>query len=234
MQYLDKLEQEQNAYAEYGTHCHSILERWAKGELMSFELADVYTAEYDQAVKHYFPPFPTGLAGKYYDEGLAYFRNFDGFGDRYEILAVEERFEIAIRGNIFVGIADMILRDKASGEIIVIDHKSKSMQSLMKDLKANKRQLYLYAAYVKEKYGVFPTLLRFNMFRYGKWVDEPFSMEAYEEMLDWTEETIRNIRAERDWAVSSSGYFCKFICSVRDHCPIGNEIIHSKERSYPT
>ena len=33
---------ENNAYAEYGTHCHSILERWAKGELMAFELAEAY------------------------------------------------------------------------------------------------------------------------------------------------------------------------------------------------
>ena len=36
---------------------------------MSFELADVYAAEYDEAVKEYFPPFPRGLASKYYEEG---------------------------------------------------------------------------------------------------------------------------------------------------------------------
>ncbi|MBR1685372.1 MAG: PD-(D/E)XK nuclease family protein, partial [Clostridia bacterium] len=37
LQYIDRVPQEQNAYAEYGTHCHSLLERWAKGDLMSFE-----------------------------------------------------------------------------------------------------------------------------------------------------------------------------------------------------
>ena len=42
LQYIDKVPQEQNSFAEYGTHCHSLLERWAKGELMSFELADAY------------------------------------------------------------------------------------------------------------------------------------------------------------------------------------------------
>ena len=47
---------------------------------MSFELSDAYEAEYDEAVKHYFPPFPKGMAGQYYDEGLQYFRSFDGFG----------------------------------------------------------------------------------------------------------------------------------------------------------
>ncbi len=229
LQYIDKVPLEQNAYAEYGTHCHSVLERWAKGELMSFELADVYTAEYDQAVKHYFSPFPRGLAGKYYDEGLAYFDGFDGFGDQ-EILSVEDKFEIDIRGNRFVGIADLILRDRNTGAISVIDHKSKSMNSLKKALFENTRQLYTYAAYVKERFGVFPDLLRFNMFRYGVFIDEPFSMERYNETMDWIERTIEGIRAEKDWQVSSSGYFCKFICSVRDHCPIGNEIIHSGNR----
>ena len=58
-------------------------------------------------------------------------------------------------------------------------------------------------------------------------------MERYEETLDWIERTIQAIKAEREWRVSSSGYFCRFICSVRDHCPIANEIIHARERSHP-
>ena len=199
---------------------------------MSFELADVYTAEYDEAVKEYFPPFPRGLAGKYYEEGLQYFSTFDGFGD-CEILSAEDKFELNIRGNRFIGIADLVLRDKTSGAISVIDHKSKSMPSLKKKLFENTRQLYTYAFYVKERFGVYPDLLRFNMFRYNTFIDEPFSMERYEETLDWIVRTIQTIRAEREWRVSSSGYFCRFICSVRDHCPVANEIIHARERSQP-
>ena len=227
------MQQEQNAYAEYGSLCHSILERWARGELMSFELADTYVAEYDAAVKHYFPPFPTGLVGKYFDEGLTYFNAFDGFGEHNNILAVEDKFEIDIRGNRFVGIADLVLQDRDTGEITIIDHKSKSLKSLKDKLFENTRQLYTYAAYVKERFGVFPTMLRFNMFRYGLNVDEPFSMERYDEAMDWIERTITRIKADTDWLVSSSGYFCRFICSTRNHCPIADEIIHAKERCYP-
>ena len=58
-------------------------------------------------------------------------------------------------------------------------------------------------------------------------------LSEYEETLDWIERTIQAIKAEREWRVSSSGYFCRFICSVRDHCPIANEIIHARERSQP-
>lgn len=194
---------------------------------MSFELADAYCAEYDAAVPHFFPPFPKGLAGRYYDEGLSYFSAFDGFGENYEILSVEDRFEMNLRGNRFVGIADLILRDRNTGEIAVIDHKSKSLKSLAKDLHANKRQLYLYAAYVKEKYGEFPSLLRFNMLRYGENVDEAFDAAAYAEMLDWTEQTIEIIRGTQDWRVNESGYFCRWICSVRGFCPVGETIMNS-------
>ncbi len=195
---------------------------------MSFELADAYEAEYDEAVKHYFPPFPKGLAGRYYDEGLQYFRSFDGFGGDMEILSVEDKFELDIRGNRFVGIADLVLRDRNTGDITVIDHKSKSMNSMKKTQYENTRQLYTYAAYVKERFGAFPTLLRFNMFRYGVNIDEPFSMKRYEETMDWIERTIAEIRAEKEWKVSSSGYFCRFICSTRLYCPIAGEIMNAK------
>ena len=207
--------------------CHSLMERWAKGELMSFELADAYEAEYDEAIKHYFPPFPKGMAEQYYDEGLQYFQSFDGFGDDKKILSVEDKFELDIRGNRFVGIADLVLQDRKTGDIIVIDHKSKSMNSMKKSQYENTRQLYTYAAYVKERFGEFPTLLRFNMFRYGENIDEPFAMERYEETMDWIERTIAQIKAEREWRVSSSGYFCRFICSTRLHCPVGEEIMNA-------
>lgn len=88
--------------------------------MTSFELADVYTAEYDEAVKEYFPPFPRGLAGKNYEEGLQRFKSFDDLGDHSDILSAEDKLGLDIRGNRFVGITDMIT---------VIAHKSKSMQS---------------------------------------------------------------------------------------------------------
>lgn len=227
---MDRIPQEQNAYAEYGILCHSLLERWANGDLMSFELADAYSSEYDAAVLHDFPPFPKGLAGKYYDEGLQYFSTFDGFGEEWEVLSVEDKFETDLRGNRFVGVADLILRNKNTGKMAVIDHKSKSMKSLAKSLHANKRQLYLYATHVKEKYGEFPSLLRFNMFRYGENVDEPFNAAAYEEMLNWTEQTIKSVHQTEDWRVNESGYFCRWICSVRNFCPIGETIMNSGRR----
>lgn len=55
-----------------------------------------------------FPPFPKGMAEKYYLAGKEYFASFAGFGDNYEVLSAEEKFELNIGGNLFVGIADLV------------------------------------------------------------------------------------------------------------------------------
>lgn len=47
LQYIDRVSNENNAFAEYGTHCHEILEKWAKGELPDFLMASEYEEGYD-------------------------------------------------------------------------------------------------------------------------------------------------------------------------------------------
>lgn len=154
---------------------------------------DTFRDGFDRTVLSPFPPYPRGLGQKYYDAGIRYFSSFDGFGDQYEILSVEDKFETRIRGHAFAGIADLILRDRDSGELTVVDHKTASLSTMNKDLSRKKRQLYVYAAHVKEKFGVYPACLRFNMLREGAFIDEPFNMVAYNETGDWIDETIRAI-----------------------------------------
>lgn len=186
-----------------------------------FELADAYAAGYDRNILAPFPPFPRALGQKYYEAGLSYFNTFEGFGDEFEVLAVEERFELDIAGHPFVGIADLVLRDKDSGGITVIDHKSTSMTSMKKKLASKKRQLYLYAEYVRQQFGEDPAMLRFNLFRDGAWIDEPFQPEKKAETLRWVQDTIASIQADTQWKVSTSDYFCRYICGVSPHCGLG-------------
>lgn len=225
LQYLDRVPNENNAFAEYGTHCHEILEKWAKGALPDFLMASAYEEGYDQALQHSFPPFPKGMPQKYFDAGLHYFESFEGFGDQYDVLTVEEKFRIPIGGHPFVGIADLVLQNRETGEIEVIDHKSKSMSSMKKELATYRKQLYLYAAFVKERFGVFPAKLRFNMFRDGVFIDEPFSLAEYEAAMRWVVDTIDQIFLERDWEPHQDGYFCRWICGVLGSCPLREKIL---------
>lgn len=230
LQYIDKVPQDGNFYSDYGTYAHELLEQYAKDQIPVFALAEAYEEGYHEAVTHRPPPFPKGLAEKYYDAGLAYFESFDGFGDEWEIAiidgkpAVECRFEIKIGGYPFVGVADLILRHKQTGEYMVIDHKSKSKNSMNKEISIYRRQLYIYAAFVKEKLGVFPTKLCFNMFKEGYLIEESFSQESYNEAIQWVVDTIESIFFESEWLVTESSYFCNFICGVSRFCPASDAI----------
>lgn len=232
LQYIDKVPQDGNYFSDYGTWAHTLLEQYAKDKIPCFALAEAYQDGYDENITHKPPPFPKGMADKYYQAGLEYFENFDGFGDEWEIAvidgepAVECRFEISIGGYPFVGVADLVLRHKETGDIMVVDHKSKSKNSMNKELATYRRQLYVYAAFIKEKLGVFPKILRFNMFKEGYFIDEVFNEEAYEETMNWIVDTIESILLETNWKVSGSNYFCRYICSVLDYCPARNAILY--------
>lgn len=188
-------------------------------------LAEEYITGYRNAIRHPFPPYPYGLYDKYYAAGLKYFATFEGFGDEWEILASEERFEIDIGGNKVVGIIDLVLMNRETHEIMVVDHKSKSKSSMTKELNLYRRQLYLYAIYVKEKWGVCPTILRFNMFKDGYVIDEAFDPAALEETRVWVLDTIAKIRADEEWKVKGSSYFCRWICPVLEDCPARDAIL---------
>jgi len=226
LHYLDGIKGDNNAFALYGSLCHSLLEDYEKGNIPSFALAEEYESRYDGSITAPWPPFPKGMAQKYYEQGLQYFESFDGFGDQYEIISVEEKFELNIEGYPLVGLADLVLRDKETGEITVIDHKSKSSSTMQKDLPTYRRQLYIYAAYVKEKFGVYPKYLKFNLFRENEWVTEEFDLNMLNETMKWVVETIENILFETDWKVSCSSYFCRFVCSVFDHCPAKEAVLN--------
>lgn len=232
LQYLDRVPQDGNYFSDYGTWAHTLLEQYAKDQIPCYALAEAYEDGYDEAVTHKPPPFPKGMAEKYYQAGLDYFESFEGFGDEWEIAvvdgepAVECKFEISIGGYPFVGIVDLILRHKETGAIRVVDHKSKSKNSMNKEIDTYRKQLYVYAAYVKEKFGIFPEILSFNMFKEGYFIDEIFNIDAYNETMEWIVDTIESIFLESDWKVSGSGYFCRFICSVLDYCPAKNAILY--------
>lgn len=228
LQYLDEAPQEDNAFSEYGTLCHSLLEEYAKGQLFKEQLAEEYTKRYYDVVTHSFPPYPKGYAAKAYDEAYNYFVGFSGFGEEYEILATEEKFELNIGGYIFVGIEDLLLREIYTGDITVMDHKTKSANSMKKEFDTYKKQLYVYARYVKERYGVFPKYMAFNMIKTGEILKVEFNEDEYNETMAWIVNTIEAAILEFDWAVSSSPFFCQYICGVRKSCPAYDAITYKK------
>ena len=61
---------------------------------------------------------------------MDYLDNIDLDLDSYEILGVEKKVEFELFGKRFVGYIDLLLRDKQTDEIIIVDHKSASIKIL--------------------------------------------------------------------------------------------------------
>lgn len=207
-----------NAFSDYGTFAHSLLERWAKGELAPWELQIEWESGYDAAVTHPFPPFMKNYDSKAKALGSAYFASFNGFPG-YDIISSERRFTVPIGPYEFDGIADLVLRNQADGSLMVIDHKTKGASSMKKDIKLYRKQLYIYAHYVKQEYGEYPKTLAFNMIKTGELISEPFSMERMNETTDWVVSTIDAICTDTEFLPNPDAFHCQFLCDVRAQCP---------------
>jgi transcription initiation factor IIE alpha subunit len=127
LQYIECKPQYDNCFAQFGTLCHSVLEKYATGELEIYELVDDYMNRFDTEVNQPFPPNKyVDLREKYYNQGHDYFESFAGFDD-YKLLDIEKRFEINMFDKFtFTGVIDLVVND-ADGNLIIIDHKSKTI-----------------------------------------------------------------------------------------------------------
>lgn len=228
---------EDNAFNLYGSFVHELLEKFSKGELASWDLLDKYVDEFDIQVNKEFPPNAfADLHDSYYNDGYAFLEGFEGFDDEYETLGVEQPFVVDFGDFKLRGFIDLILRDKKTGGIVVLDWKSKSKFASKKEQSEYARQPYLYSKYIYETYGVWPEKLRFYMFRKDTIVDIPFSMAGYEEAVTWARTQVQKIESKikdddgwpyRDDIREKDGqlnFFCNFICGYRNSCQYAKEV----------
>ena len=218
--YIKREQKENNAFAQYGGFVHEILEKYAKGELEIFDLIKYYDDRYPFYVTK---PFPynryVDLGEKYFEDGLRFFKNFQGL-DEYEILGVEQKFQQVIKDDyILTGFIDLILKDK-QGNLILHDWKSKNKFSSQKEKTKYARQLYLYSIYIKEKYGKYPDIMQFGMFRSDKTEKIEFSIEDFYEAFDWMDATVEEIRLCEDFDENTDYYFCNNLCDFRNICEL--------------
>ena len=223
--YNEKIEGEGNGFADCGSLVHSILERYFKGELLQFELVDTFINEFEEAVPEgIFITFESGfkkdMTEKYKEQCISYLESFSGFDD-LEVISAEEKFDILVAINnkkiIFNGFIDAIAKDK-NGDFYIIDHKSKANWKNKDELKKYTRQLYVYALYVKYKYGKYPKELWFNMFRANKIEKIKFSNEDFLESLNWISNTVEIIENEQFFEKKIDDFYCNNLCNYRNIC----------------
>lgn len=228
LHYIAGEESAPNAYSQFGTLVHETLEKFLKGELDIFNVAQYYQDNYSDYVTCDFPPNKyVDLGQKAYDDGEQYFLNLNFDFDRYEILGVEKEVKFNVGGYPFKGFIDALYRDKETGDIIILDHKTSSFKYLKNGgiSKSNqehfqqfRRQELLYAIPIIEEYGKVD-YLSWNMIRDQKEIKIPFNHDEFLETQEWAVKTIKQIEEELLWAPdNSNGYFCHVLCDIRDKC----------------
>lgn len=213
LKYVEDVPDKPNAFAQHGSFVHKILERYFKGELIEFELADIFESEYEDNVTERFPFF--NMYKSYYDKTLEYLQNFDGI--KGKVIGVEQEVESVIGGYKFIGYIDLVMKDDKG--IFIVDHKSHSEFKSKKERAEYYRQLYLYARCIKDKYGEFPYKLVFNRFRIlEKPLDEEiFNEDDYKSATSWFGTSIDKIFSETNWDCNINKFFCDSLCGL-DEC----------------
>lgn len=222
--YIDNEERESNFFAEYGSFCHEILEKYWKRELKQDDLQYYYIENYYKNVVTQPPVFPRGMALNFYNSGLEFFTNIDMNIDDYDVLLLEDKIISEIGGVNLIVKPDLVVRNKKSGKVYLLDYKtSKPMRKEKwdkKKLAEYEKQLQLYAHFITEKTGIKIDKILLLFIRLGKTHTFAISQEKTQEVLDWFVNTVQAIKIENDFiADPSSKFFCSQLCSVRSACP---------------
>lgn len=224
--YIDCEPKCSNAFAEYGSCCHKILEEYEKGELDLFDLSTEYEKRFQDEITTDFPHNKyADLRQLYYEKGQKYFDEIDLPLDEMEILGVEEKVNFTIDDKPFIGFIDLRYKDK-NGNVIFMDHKSANIKfnknnsvskSYQEKMQMYKRQQYLYTIPFIEA-GEKVDYLEWNFFNNQKIYRIPWNPYEYAEAIVWAKHTMDLIEQEELWLPNSSWYYCINLCDHRDFC----------------
>lgn len=225
--YIEEQHSEGGFFSSFGKLVHLGIEKILKGELSVWESPEWYEDNFNKIVTYDAPSNNyVDIREKYYEDGFSYFANLAELDDNYEILGIEQEVKFKIKKYNFIGYIDLLVRDKRTKEIIIVDHKtatlkfkkngeiSKTDEEHFKDFK---RQLYIYAKPVIAKYKHVDKLC-WNMVRMNKLITIPFDREEYEDSLKWATDTIDKIKKEMLWLPNQDMFYCQNLCGFRNEC----------------
>lgn len=221
LKYIRHLRGKEMFFASYGTFMHKLIEMYYKNDVPPQRLKDIYLRDFKKEVVGHAPN--KTVFANYFTGGLQYLQDIKPFP--YQMVAVEKRVELQVNGIPFVGYIDFLGRQ--DGKLYVVDNKSRVLKPRSKratptktdqELDAYLRQLYLYAAAVKNECGIYPEMLCFNCFRTNTFIEEPFSEKGFEESKRWLTDMVGRIREETDFKPNVEYFKCTHLCEMQGEC----------------
>jgi hypothetical protein len=224
--YIEEEEGETNFFAENGAIMHQIIEKILKCELSIEDAPAYYIDEYENI----YSKTKESTMENIFNKCLDYLCTLDELDkDKYEIVWVEGKVNFKIGKYNFRGYPDLILRDKNTDDLLLIDHKSvdyffkKDGKSVLKNqiegFNAYSHQMYLYCKWIKEHFGKFPTKIIWNHFKdNGKFSIIEFNLQDYEKTLEWAVEVINKIYKDKIFKEKKSYMQDYVLCDYRYSC----------------
>jgi hydrogenase maturation factor len=226
--YIEREDRSGNAFSDFGNVIHQTLEEYFKGNLESSQMKQYYIDNYNSFVKSEWPRYPNGMAENYYKAGLNYFDNFSFDKSLYEVVYIEESVKTTHHGINLSVKPDLILKEKSTGDYILVDYKTAKIKKTKKDkakqLESYLRQFYLYVYFLWLERQIEVKKIIIWFIRDGKEIVEIVDAIKAQETIDWFEEVVNRIKLEEYWNhnnTKDSDYFCKQICGVRNKCEYG-------------
>ena len=214
LNYIEEEEETKHFYAEYGSLIHRILEQFYSGAITKEQALSMFMTGFVLDLPDEVKP---SIAENYYQQGKEYLSSLAM--PKEKIVGVEERLNFKVGDYPFVGFVDLLLEDDG---LIIQDHKSRILrmgtEKQNEEFDSFTKQLYLYSAGIKQRYGQLPKKLRFNCFRNGTLLEEVFNKNKYKETIQWALDTIKKIEQESTWKPSLEWFKCKYICGFSDSC----------------
>ncbi len=235
LKYIEEIKTEELFFSQFVKFVHEIYASILLGNLSSENAVDYFLTNFRKEVTAKAPS--DKVFSSYFASGLNAMKEVNGFLEEvkdYEILGVETPVKFKLGCNNFVGIIDLLLKDQ-SGNLIVVDHKSRTLKprskkrNLKSDAELDKyfKQLYLYSIAVKEMYGEFPTELWLHCYRNTdnkiikedfyrlKEKSDPFYWMFFEQEFS---DKIKQIKATEEWTPNYDWFSCTNLCECHNEC----------------
>ena len=223
LKYIGKYKEEPQFYASYGRFMHKLIEKFYKGKISKEDMLMEFLLGFSDEVQGDRPS--EAIVQSYIEKGINYLSSFTEFPS--EMVAVEDRINFDIDGIPFVAAIDYI--GKRDDGFVIIDNKSRELKprsSGRRYLKSDElldemlKQLYIYSAAVKHKYGEFPKKLCFNCFKNGVFIEEDFNPDRYAEIINWVINEIGYIKqsGDEDFYPNIDYFFCRYLCGYSKDC----------------
>ena len=230
LKYIEQRDGESNYYAANGKCMHEVFEAILTNQIPLDECTQCYADKYDLICE----TTKQSTMDSTYEKCMDYLCTIDGIDlEKYEILGVELKLDFNIGKYKFVGYADLVVKNKKSGEVILVDHKQAThfmkkdgtpLKNQLENFLAYRHQMYIYCKGLKDYFGIDVNKIIWHHFKdNGELTIIPFEADEYEETLQWAANTIEKIKKDKKFLNKRSYVLCSSLCDYRNDCEYKNE-----------